>query len=211
MSLTKIFVARPTLVFVLVSLMLFAGIVSLSTIVKQLFPNVSQPTVTIGVTYNGASVTEMRDNIVAPIEQNLAGTTDLQTFNSTVQQGQATISATFLITSDIATDLALTQKAVQASEKQLPTNLTPPTVSIRDPSESTVVTLPRPAFDETHARPTLALHRQRHRPAPRTDRGHLVRDGRRRRHPRVRSHRRSGEARRVESHDQRRHQYRLDR
>ena len=141
MSLTRIFVARPTLVFVLVSLMLFAGIVSMSTLVKQLFPNVSQPTVTIGVTYSGASVTEMRDNIVAPIEQNLAGTTDLQTFNSTIQQGQATISATFLINSDIATDLALTQKAVQASEKQLPTNLTPPTVSIRDPSESTVVTL----------------------------------------------------------------------
>jgi HAE1 family hydrophobic/amphiphilic exporter-1 len=141
MSLTRIFVARPTLVFVLICLMLFGGVVSVTTLVKQLFPNVSQPTVTISVTYNGASVSEMRDNIVAPIEQNLAGTTDLQTFSSVVQQGQATISATFLITSDIATDLALTQKAVQASEKELPTNITPPTVSIRDPSESTVVTL----------------------------------------------------------------------
>jgi HAE1 family hydrophobic/amphiphilic exporter-1 len=141
MSLTRIFVARPTLVFVLISLMIFGGVVSTATIVKQLFPNVSQPTVTISVTYNGASVTEMRDNIVAPIEQNLAGTTDLQTFSSTVQQGQATISATYLITSDTATDLALTQKAVQSAEKELPTNLTPPTVSIRDPSQSTVVTL----------------------------------------------------------------------
>jgi HAE1 family hydrophobic/amphiphilic exporter-1 len=141
MSLTRIFVARPTLVFVLICLMLFGGVVSVTTLVKQLFPNVSQPTVTISVTYNGASVSEMRDNIVAPIEQNLAGTTDLQTFSSVVQQGQATISATFLITSDIATDLALTQKAVQSAEKELPTNITPPTVSIRDPSESTVVTL----------------------------------------------------------------------
>jgi HAE1 family hydrophobic/amphiphilic exporter-1 len=141
MSLTRIFVARPTLVFVLICLMLFGGIVSTLTIVKELFPNVSQPTVTISVTYNGASVSEMRDNIVAPIEQNLAGTTDLQTFNSVVQQGQATISATYLISSDTATDLALTQKAVQSAEKELPSNITPPTVSIRDPSESTVVTL----------------------------------------------------------------------
>jgi HAE1 family hydrophobic/amphiphilic exporter-1 len=141
MSLTRLFVARPTLVFVLVCLMFFGGIVSLFTIVKQLFPNVSQPTITIGVTYNGASVTEMRDNIVAPIEQNLAGTTDLQTFNSVVQQGRATISAIFTITSDQATDLALTQKAIQAAQQQLPSNLTAPTVSIRDPSQSTVVTL----------------------------------------------------------------------
>ena len=141
MSLTRLFVARPTLVFVLVALMLFAGVLSTTTIVKQLFPNVDQPTVSIGVQYNGASVTEMRDSIVAPIEQNLAGTTNLQTFNSTIQQGQATISATYTLNSDQATDLALTQKAVQAAQKQLPTNITPPTVSIRDPSESTIVTL----------------------------------------------------------------------
>ena len=141
MSLTRIFVARPTLVFVLVSLMLFAGTLSLATIVRQLFPNVSQPTVTISVTYNGASVSEMRDNIVAPIEQNLAGTTNLQTFSSTIQQGQATIAATYTLDSDIAVDVALTQKAIQAAEKQLPSNLTPPVINIRDPSESVVVTV----------------------------------------------------------------------
>ncbi len=141
MSLTRLFVHRPTLVFVLVALMLFAGILSTLTIVKQLYPNVDQPTISISVTYNGASVTEMRDNIVAPIEQNLAGTQDLQTFSSTIQQGQATIAATFTLTSDQATDLALTQKALQAAERELPTNLTPPSVGIRDPSESTIVTL----------------------------------------------------------------------
>ena len=141
MSLTRLFVARPTLVFVLVALMTFAGVVSVQTIVKQLFPNVSQPTITISVQYNGASVPEMRDNIVAPIEQALAGTTDLQTISSVVQQGQASIVATYVLGSEIATDLSLTEKAVQAAAKQLPTNITPPTVSIRDPSESTVLTL----------------------------------------------------------------------
>jgi HAE1 family hydrophobic/amphiphilic exporter-1 len=141
MSLTRLFVQRPTLVFVLISLMTFAGIVSLTTLVQQLFPNVTQPTMSINVQYNGASTTIMRDNIVAPIEQALAGTTDLQTINSVVQQGQATITAIFYLGSDNATDLTLTQKAVVSAQKNLPTNLTPPTVSIRDPSEATVVTL----------------------------------------------------------------------
>jgi HAE1 family hydrophobic/amphiphilic exporter-1 len=140
-SLTRLFINRPTLVFVIVSLMMFAGIMSTITIVKQLYPDVSQPTVTISVSYNGASVTEMRDEIVQPIEQNLAGTQDLQTINSVVQQGQASISAVFDITSDEATDLALANKAVQASEKYLPTNITAPTVNLYDPTESTVVVL----------------------------------------------------------------------
>jgi hydrophobic/amphiphilic exporter-1 (mainly G- bacteria), HAE1 family len=140
-SLTRLFINRPTLVFVIVSLMLFAGILSLMTIVKELYPDVSQPTVSISVGYNGASVTEMRDNIVQPIEQNLAGTPDLQTFNSVVQQGQAQITAVYDITSDTATDLALTNKAIQAAEKYLPTNISPPTVNLRDPTQSVVVTL----------------------------------------------------------------------
>ena len=83
----------------------------------------------------------MRDEIVQPIEQNFAGTQDLQTINSVVQQGSASISAVFDIKSDTATDLALTNKAVQASEKFLPTNITPPTVNLYDPTESTVVVL----------------------------------------------------------------------
>jgi hydrophobic/amphiphilic exporter-1 (mainly G- bacteria), HAE1 family len=140
-SLTRLFINRPTLVFVIVALMLFAGILSLMTIVKELYPNVSQPTVSISVGYNGASVTEMRDNIVQPIEQNLAGTPDLQTFSSVVQQGQAQISAIFDINSDTATDLALTNKAIQAAEKYLPTNISPPTVNLRDPTQSVVVTV----------------------------------------------------------------------
>lgn len=140
-SLTRLFINRPTLVFVIVALMMFGGILSTATIVKELYPDVSQPTVTISVSYNGASVTEMRDNIVQPIEQNLAGTADLQTFNAVVQQGQASITAIYDIKSDTATDLALTNKAIQAAEKYLPTNLTPPTVNLYDPTQSVVVTL----------------------------------------------------------------------
>ncbi len=140
-SLTRLFIERPTLVFVIIALMTFAGVLSAATIAKQLYPDVSQPTVTVSVQYSGASVNEMRDNIVQPIEQNLAGTPDLQTMNSVVQQGQATITGIFNITSDTATDLALTNKAIQAAEKFLPTNISPPTVNLRDPAQSVVVTL----------------------------------------------------------------------
>ena len=153
------------------------------TIVKELYPDVSQPTVTISVQYNGASVTEMRDEIVQPIEQNLAGTQDLQTINSVVQQGQATITAVFDITSDTATDLALTNKAVQAAEKYLPTNITPPTVNLYDPTESTVV-VARAVLAEALDQRALALRAERHRAAARASAGHFVCQRRRRRHAR---------------------------
>ena len=58
-----------------------------------------------------------------------------------MQQGQAPITAIFDIDSASATDLALTNKAIQAAEKYLPTELTPPTVNPYDPTQSAVVTL----------------------------------------------------------------------
>ena len=155
-SLTRLFIERPTLVFVIVALMAFAGVLSTATIVKQLYPNVSQPTISINVGYAGASVSEMRDNIVQPIEQSLAGTADLQTFSSVVQQGQASITAIFDINSDTATDLALTNKAMQSAQHYLPTNLTPPTVNLRDPSQSVVVTLAM--FSKSLSLSRLALY-----------------------------------------------------
>ncbi len=141
MWLTSLFVRRPTLVFVLLALIAVAGSIAWTTLVRQYSPNVSQPTVTVGVNYSGASPTVMRDSIVRPIEDQIAGAPNLQTLNSTIQGGQATISAIFTITSNVNTDLVNVQKAIQQSSRALPTDLTAPTVSVRDPSESTVVTL----------------------------------------------------------------------
>jgi HAE1 family hydrophobic/amphiphilic exporter-1 len=83
----------------------------------------------------------MRDSIVRPIEDKIAGSPDLQTINSTIQAGQATISAIFTLTSDENTDLVNVQKAVQAAGSALPNDLTAPSVNVRDPSEAVVVTL----------------------------------------------------------------------
>jgi HAE1 family hydrophobic/amphiphilic exporter-1 len=140
-SLTALFVRRPTLVFVLLALMLLAGALAAKTLVQQQFPNVSQPTVSLNVSYSGASTTVMRDSIVKPIEDALAGTRDLQTLSSNIQAGQATIAATFAITSDQNTDLVNTQKALTQALHNLPSDLQTPTVSVRDPSEAVVVTI----------------------------------------------------------------------
>src|SRR6202011_4744436 len=141
MSLTSVFVRRPPLVFVLLALIALAATMAYRTLVQQQFPNVSVPTISVQVQYSGASPTVMRDTIVRPIEDAIAGTPNLQNLSSNIQNGRATISAAFYITSDVNTDLVNVQKSLQTAQHQLPTNLQPPTVSVRDPSQAPVVTL----------------------------------------------------------------------
>jgi hydrophobic/amphiphilic exporter-1 (mainly G- bacteria), HAE1 family len=138
---TRIFVHRPTLVFVALALLAVTGAVSLSTIVQQQFPNIDFPTVTVRASYPGGSTTQIRDAIVKPIEDAIAGAPNLDHINTTVQQGQATISAVFSLTSNKTTDLVSVQQRLLLAQANLPTDLPAPTVGTFDPAQATVVTL----------------------------------------------------------------------
>ena len=93
------------------------------------------------LTYSGASTTEMRDAIVRPLEDQIAGAPDLSYIETSIQPGRAPIVAVFSLTSDQNTDLVQVQGRVQNSLHQLPSDLPTPQISIYNPSEAVVVSL----------------------------------------------------------------------
>ncbi|MBV8149784.1 MAG: efflux RND transporter permease subunit, partial [Candidatus Eremiobacteraeota bacterium] len=61
MKITELFIRRPTLVTVFLALVLLAGTIAATVLVKQQFPNYDVPTIQIALTYPGGSTTEIRD------------------------------------------------------------------------------------------------------------------------------------------------------
>jgi hydrophobic/amphiphilic exporter-1 (mainly G- bacteria), HAE1 family len=141
MRLTRLFVRRPTLVTVFLSLVLLAGTIAGVNLVKQQLPNYDVPSIQVLLTYSGASTTEMRDAIVRPLEDQIAGAPDLSYMETAIQPGQASIVAVFSLNSDQNTDLVQVQGRVQNSLHQLPSDLPTPQISIYNPSEAVVVSL----------------------------------------------------------------------
>jgi HAE1 family hydrophobic/amphiphilic exporter-1 len=141
MKFTRLFVERPTLVTVFLALVLIAGTLSGFRLVKQQLPNYDVPSIQVLLTYSGASTTEMRDAIVRPLEDQIAGAPDLDYVETSIEPGQATIVAVFALTSDENTDLVQVQGRVQNSLHQLPNDLPTPQISIYNPSEAVVVSL----------------------------------------------------------------------
>ena len=138
---TRLFVSRPALVFVALALIAVAGAIALTTIVQQQFPNIDFPTISVRASYPGGSTTQIRDAIVRPIEDAIAGAPDLDHINTTVQQGQATISAVFSLTSNKTTDLVQVQRRLLVAQSQLPSDMPAPTAGTFDPAQATIVTL----------------------------------------------------------------------
>ncbi len=141
MWLTDLFIKRPTLVTVFLALVLLAGTIAASTLVKQQFPNYDVPTIQISLVYPGGSTTEIRDAIVRPIEDQIAGAPDLDAIETAIQPGQATLVARFSLASDQNSDLVQIQGRVQNATRQLPSDLQTPTITIYDPSQAVVVSL----------------------------------------------------------------------
>ncbi len=141
MKFTRLFVERPTLVTVFLALVIIAGTISGFRLVKQQLPNYDVPSIQVLLTYNGASTTEMRDAIVRPLEDQIAGAPDLSYVETSIEPGQASIVAVFSLSSDENTDLVQVQGRVQNSLHQLPNDLPTPQISIYNPSEAVVVSL----------------------------------------------------------------------
>ena len=66
MRLTRIFLKRPTLVFVFIALTLFAGTLALRSLVVQDMPNTGLRSITVAAAYPGASTTGLVTFAVAP-------------------------------------------------------------------------------------------------------------------------------------------------
>jgi HAE1 family hydrophobic/amphiphilic exporter-1 len=141
MSLTRIFLKRPTLVFVFVALTFFAAILALKSLVVQETPSSGLPAISISVSYSGASTTDLETEVAEPIENQLAGTPYLDHFDTTIENGQVSISASFTLQSTDTENIANVEKALQEAQGQLPSTITPPTIRVADPSEPVVVTL----------------------------------------------------------------------
>ncbi|HEY4440245.1 MAG TPA: efflux RND transporter permease subunit [Candidatus Elarobacter sp.] len=141
MWLTRAFIRRPTLVFVLIALTLLAAAMALQTLVVQQQPNSGLPAISLSVGYAGASTTELVTEIAEPLENQIAGTPYLDHVDTTIQTGQVNITAAFATTSSTTENIANMEKAVQAAQRQLPSTITPPSLRVSDPSEPVVVSL----------------------------------------------------------------------
>ena len=141
MRLTQLFVNRPPLVFVFIAVVVLAGAFALATLVQQNTPNIDFPVVTVSASYPGAPPSELRDAVVRPIEDAIAGAPNIDHINTSIQQNQATISVTFTLDSNQTTDLTEVQDRVQTARAALPSDLPAPTVRTFDPAQATIMTI----------------------------------------------------------------------
>ena len=72
MYLTRVFLQRPTLVFVLIALTVLAAFMALRSLVVQQTPNSGLPTISVSVSYSGASTTDLVTEVATAVTRRAA-------------------------------------------------------------------------------------------------------------------------------------------
>ncbi len=122
-KLSSLAVNNKTSVLVLTFLIFFMGITAYNQMPKESFPEITQPTIYIGVVYPGNSPVDIENLITRPIEKEIKGISGVDNIQSTSIEGYSTIVVEFTLDVDVDKALQEVKDAVDKAKPELPTDL----------------------------------------------------------------------------------------
>ena len=121
---SDLFVHRPKLAFVVSILMMLGGLLCLTKMPVAEYPEVSPPTISVRMTYSGASAEELAEVVAAPVEEQLIGMEHLLYFYSTCANN-GTYMLTLIFETGTNDDMAFVNvsNAIKQVESKLPAEI----------------------------------------------------------------------------------------
>lgn len=114
---------NKTSVFVLIFILLIAGLQSYQSVPKESFPEISLPTIIIGTPYPGNSPVDMENLVTRPMEKEIKGITGIRKLTSSSIQDYSSIVVEFDFDVDPAEALTDVKDAVDRAKPELPNDL----------------------------------------------------------------------------------------
>ena len=117
----RTFIERPVLSAVISIVIVFMGIIGLSTLPVEQYPDIAPPTVMVSTTYFGASAETLQKSVIAPLEEAINGVEDMTYMTSTATNaGTVSIMVYFKQGTDPDMAAVNVQNRVSKASGQLP-------------------------------------------------------------------------------------------
>ncbi|MBO4309988.1 MAG: efflux RND transporter permease subunit [Lachnospiraceae bacterium] len=131
---SKFSVRKPYTVLVGVVLIIVLGVVSLTRMTADLLPDMNLPYVVVITTYPGASPEEVERNVTAPIEAQMATTSNIKTIQSMSYNNYSMVVLEYEQSSNMDSIVIEMQQKLDQVSGSFPTGVTSPLIMKLDPS-----------------------------------------------------------------------------
>ena len=118
---SKFFINRPIFATVVSLLIILAGVVSITSLPVEQYPDLTPPTIQVSASYPGASPEVVATTVAAPIEQQVNGVEDMLYMNSTSSSnGDMSLLVSFKVGTDPDQAMINVNNRVQQATASLP-------------------------------------------------------------------------------------------
>ncbi|HTW37686.1 MAG TPA: efflux RND transporter permease subunit [Steroidobacteraceae bacterium] len=127
----KFFIDHPVFAWVIAILVTLAGIIAITRLPIEAYPDIAPPQISVSATYPGANADTVEKTVTQVIEQHLTGLDNLLYFTaSSNSQGSCNITLTFAPGTDPDIAAVQTQARVQLAEPRLPAEVNQQGISV---------------------------------------------------------------------------------
>ena len=149
----KIFIDRPLLSIVVSVMIVALGIIALTRLPIEKYPDIAPPTVNVWASYPGASADAVQKSVLAPLEQAINGVDNMTYMKSSASNGSASISIFFKQGTNADMAAVNVQNRVAQAQAMLPAEVlkTGVTVEKQQPGQLRILGLESPngTYDES--------------------------------------------------------------
>jgi hydrophobe/amphiphile efflux-1 (HAE1) family protein len=135
----KLFLNRPILSCVISVLIVMVGIIGLSNLPMEQYPDIAPPTINVSTTYTGANANAVLKSVVVPLEDAINGVENMSYMTSSATNtGSGSITVTFEQGTDPDMALINVKNRVSQAEGKLPQEVTKIGVTVEKRQNSTL-------------------------------------------------------------------------
>ena len=128
----KTFIDRPILSGVISVAIVIVGLIGLSQLPIEQFPDIAPPTVRVSTTYTGANAETVMKSVITPLEEQLNGVENMMYMTSTATNtGSASINVYFKQGTDPDMSVVNVQNRVASAQGLLPAEVTKSGITVR--------------------------------------------------------------------------------
>ena len=128
----KFFISRPIFAISLAIVIVLVGLISITQLPIEQYPDITPPVVEVSATYDGADAETVNNAVATPVAQAVMGVSDLLYMQApSANDGSMTLQVTFDIGSDPDLDAIFTQNNVSSATAELPATVTRQGVTTR--------------------------------------------------------------------------------
>ena len=153
----RFFIDRPIFAWVIAIVITLAGLLSISTLPLEQYPDIAPPSVSIRATYTGASAQTVENSVTQVIEQSMTGLDNLMYMSSSsTSSGAASVTLTFTSGTDPDTAQMQVQNKLQQAQSKLPDTVQSTGVTVTKSSGNIFMMLAFSSSDGSMAKTDIA-------------------------------------------------------